>query len=74
MSKSLGNVIDPDYVISGGNDKKKQPAYGADVLRLWVSSVDYTSDVPIGDTIIRSVYDSSKSGGLFLEREEGKGK
>lgn len=60
MSKSLGNVIDPGYVIDGGNDKKKQPAYGADVLRLWVSSVDYTSDVPIGDTIIRSEYDLLK--------------
>ncbi len=39
MSKSLGNVVDPDDVI-------KQ--YGADVLRLWVASVNYTDDIPIG--------------------------
>lgn len=33
MSKSLGNVVDPKLVIEGGNDKKNEPAYGADVLR-----------------------------------------
>ena len=40
MSKSLGNVVDPLLVIKGGNKKKLEPAYGADVLRLWVASVD----------------------------------
>eukprot|EP00854_Cymbomonas_tetramitiformis_P000483 gene484-872_t len=35
MSKSLGNVIDPRLVIEGGKNEKKDPAYGADVLRLW---------------------------------------
>lgn len=39
MSKSLGNVVDPNTVIR---------EYGADVLRLWVASVDYTNDVRIG--------------------------
>eukprot|EP00617_Octactis_speculum_P001399 CAMPEP_0185775526 /NCGR_PEP_ID=MMETSP1174-20130828/82356_1 /TAXON_ID=35687 /ORGANISM="Dictyocha speculum, Strain CCMP1381" /LENGTH=977 /DNA_ID=CAMNT_0028463139 /DNA_START=85 /DNA_END=3015 /DNA_ORIENTATION=+ len=58
MSKSLGNVVDPLLVIEGGNNKKKQPAYGADVLRLWVSSVDYTSDVCVGDTILKQVFES----------------
>lgn len=48
MSKSLGNVVDPRLVIDGGKNLKQEPAYGADVLRLWVSSVDYTSDVLIG--------------------------
>jgi len=52
MSKSLGNVVDPKIVIEGGKDQKKEPAYGADVLRLWVSSVDYTADVPLGPTIL----------------------
>ncbi|XP_070567796.1 isoleucine--tRNA ligase, mitochondrial-like isoform X2 [Ptychodera flava] len=33
MSKSLGNVIDPDVIINGGKNKKTEPAYGADVLR-----------------------------------------
>lgn len=53
MSKSLGNVVDPRLVIDGGKDEKQQPAYGADVLRLWVSSVDYTSDVLIGPSILK---------------------
>ncbi|MBZ0185114.1 MAG: class I tRNA ligase family protein, partial [Candidatus Obscuribacterales bacterium] len=43
MSKSVGNVVDPDEVI-------KQ--YGADVLRLWVASVNYTDDVPIGKSML----------------------
>ena len=32
----------------GGKDQKKDPAYGADVLRLWVASSDYSSDVMVG--------------------------
>ena len=43
MSKSIGNVIDPADVIA---------KVGADVLRLWVGSVDYSQDVSIGDEII----------------------
>ena len=35
MSKSLGNVVDPNIIINGGNNKKTDPAYGADVVRLW---------------------------------------
>jgi undecaprenyl-phosphate 4-deoxy-4-formamido-L-arabinose transferase len=38
MSKSLGNVVNPLSIIEGGNNKKEEPAYGADVLRLWVKS------------------------------------
>ena len=44
MSKSAGNGIDPADVM------KKS---GADVLRLWVSSVDYSQDVNIGDEILQ---------------------
>ncbi|KAL7566625.1 hypothetical protein ACA910_003462 [Epithemia clementina (nom. ined.)] len=58
MSKSLGNVVDPRKVIEGGNNKKTEPAYGADVLRLWVANSDYSSDVLIGDNIIRQTFDS----------------
>lgn len=58
MSKSLGNVIDPLYVIEGGNNKKLEPAYGADVLRLWVASVDYLGDVGIGPNIIKQTFES----------------
>jgi len=46
MSKSLGNVIVPDKVI-------KQ--LGADILRLWVASVDYQADVRISNDILKQV-------------------
>ncbi|KAK7387905.1 hypothetical protein VNO78_22703 [Psophocarpus tetragonolobus] len=55
MSKSLGNVVDPRFVIEGGKNQKEAPPYGADVLRLWVSSVDYTGDVMIGPQILRQM-------------------
>ena len=57
MSKSLGNVVDPMVIIEGGKNQKQEPAYGADVLRLWVSSVDYSTDVPIGAGILRQLAD-----------------
>ena len=57
MSKSLGNVVDPDLIINGGANQKTDPAYGADVLRLWVSSVDYAVDVPIGSNILKQLSD-----------------
>ncbi len=57
MSKSLGNIVDPLVIINGGSNMKKDPAFGADVLRLWVSSVDYSSDVPIGSTILKQLSD-----------------
>ena len=40
MSIILGNVVDPLLVIEGGNKKKLEPAYGSDVLQLWMASVD----------------------------------
>ncbi len=57
MSKSIGNVIDPQIVIQGGSNQKQEPAYGADILRLWVSSVDYNNDVPIGKNILKQMSD-----------------
>ncbi len=57
MSKSLGNVVDPAIIIEGGKNKKQDPAYGADILRLWVSSVDYSSDVPMGGKILKQMAD-----------------
>jgi isoleucyl-tRNA synthetase len=57
MSKSIGNVVDPAIVIEGGKNQKEEPAYGADVLRLWVSSVDYASDVPLGKNILKQMAD-----------------
>jgi len=58
MSKSLGNVVDPLTVIEGGKNEKTDPAYGADVLRLWVASVDYAGDVCIGSNIIKQTFES----------------
>ncbi len=57
MSKSKGNGIAPEVIIEGGKNKKQEPPYGADVLRLWVSSVDYSSDVRIGKNIIKQTSD-----------------
>ncbi|MQL95778.1 hypothetical protein Taro_028443, partial [Colocasia esculenta] len=57
MSKSLGNIVDPEVVIIGGKSQKDAPGYGADVLRLWVSSVDYTGDVMIGPQVLRQMSD-----------------
>ncbi|XP_059209664.1 isoleucine--tRNA ligase, mitochondrial isoform X3 [Centropristis striata] len=53
MSKSLGNVMDPDEVINGGKDPSMQ-AYGADVLRWWVAESNVFSDVQIGPTALNS--------------------
>jgi len=57
LSKSLVNVVDPLLVINGGKNPQKEPAYGADVLRLWVASVNYTDDVPLGNTILNQMAD-----------------
>jgi isoleucyl-tRNA synthetase len=43
MSKSLGNVIDPDEIID---------RHGAEILRLWVAAEDYTQDIRISDEIL----------------------
>ena len=48
MSKSLGNTIDPNKVME---------TYGADIIRLWALSVDFTEDHRIGDEILKGVSD-----------------
>ncbi|KAF7323909.1 hypothetical protein MKEN_00612300 [Mycena kentingensis (nom. inval.)] len=53
MSKSLGNVTSPMTVVNGGKDSKKEPAYGADVLRYWIGSVDYWNDSYLGPTVLK---------------------
>ena len=49
MSKSLGNVVDPQKVVG---------QYGADILRLWVVSNDYFGDHRIGDQIVKGSVDA----------------
>ncbi len=46
MSKSLGNVIDPNAECD---------TRGADILRLWVTSVDTSNDIPCDDAILDHV-------------------
>ena len=46
MSKSLGNGIDPADVIK---------EYGADILRLWVASSDYTTDIRISKDLLKQL-------------------
>ena len=43
MSKSMGNVISPDDILKN---------YGADILRVWVASSDYTEDLRIDKSIL----------------------
>ncbi|KAJ1733713.1 isoleucine-tRNA ligase [Coemansia biformis] len=58
MSKSVGNTLVPSQVIEGGRDKKKEPAYGVDLLRLVVGSTDYTHDVSFGPTVFAGCSDT----------------
>jgi isoleucyl-tRNA synthetase len=48
MSKSLGNVIAPQKIVQ---------KYGADVLRLWVATSDFTKEMTISDQIIKNTSD-----------------
>jgi isoleucyl-tRNA synthetase len=49
MHKSAGNDIRPSEIIN---------KFGADILRLWVSSEDYRNDLRIGEHLIKQVADS----------------
>lgn len=49
MSKSLGNVIAPEEIIK---------TMGADVLRLWVASIDYRGDIFVSEEILTRVSES----------------
>ncbi|NXN94672.1 SYIM protein, partial [Rhinopomastus cyanomelas] len=57
MSKSVGNVVDPDVVINGGEDHTKDPPYGADVLRWWVAESNVFTEVLIGPVILSAARD-----------------
>ena len=49
MSKSLGNVIAPQSVIN---------KLGADILRLWVASADYSREMTVSDEILKGTADA----------------
>ncbi len=48
MSKSLGNVISPQDIMN---------KMGADILRLWVASTDYTAEMTVSDEIFKRAAD-----------------
>ena len=56
MSKSVGNTVAPQEVID---------QYGADVMRLWVSSADYQGDVRLSPKILKLLHRRSQ---LYLLR------
>ena len=71
MSKSLGNVVSPQKLVSGDCSEKKKKKkskkvtigidgdpVGADVLRVWAATSSYTKDVAIGDLQIQKASDS----------------
>ncbi len=49
MSKSRGNVVAPQKIMK---------TLGADILRLWVSSTDYTGEVSVSDEILKRTADA----------------
>lgn len=49
MSKSLGNVVQPQKIFS---------TLGADILRLWVASADYSAEMTVSDEILKRTADS----------------
>jgi isoleucyl-tRNA synthetase len=49
MSKSKGNVVAPQKVMD---------TYGADILRLWTASTDYSGELTISDEILKRVAES----------------
>ena len=49
MSKSLGNTVKPD---------KLMKTLGADVLRLWIASVDYRSEIAVSEQLLKRTADT----------------
>lgn len=67
MSKSIGNTIAPHEIMDGsllpplkikGKAGTSFDSLGADALRLWVASSDYTKDVVIGQPILKAIHTS----------------
>ncbi|HLV93818.1 MAG TPA: isoleucine--tRNA ligase [Candidatus Acidoferrales bacterium] len=49
MSKSLGNAMEPNEIVT---------KWGADLLRVWVASQDYTSDVRLSEPMMKQLADA----------------
>ncbi|XP_014215047.1 isoleucine--tRNA ligase, mitochondrial [Copidosoma floridanum] len=59
MSKSIGNVVNPDDITKGGKNLNKNPVHGVDVLRWWVAShgTQHTL-VPVKKTLLEGSVES----------------
>jgi isoleucyl-tRNA synthetase len=66
MSKSIGNVVSPQKVIN---------ELGADVLRLWVASADFSAEMTVSDEILKRAGESYRrirnTGRYFLSNIDG---
>ncbi|KAI1334124.1 isoleucyl-tRNA synthetase [Xylariaceae sp. FL0016] len=68
MSKSLGNIIEPQEIMDGkllppmkrkgkaAQTPASHDALGADALRLWAASSDYTRDVSVGVNVLQAIH------------------
>lgn len=65
MSKSIGNTIAPNQIVDGSllppmkikkSNELASLALGADALRLWAATSDYTRDLIIGQSVLQSNY------------------
>src|SRR3546814_9690169 len=61
MSKSVGNVIAP---------QKVSDALGAEILRLWTASTDYSGELSISDEILKRVVEGYRRIRNTLKRSE----
>ncbi|ETN38198.1 isoleucine-tRNA ligase [Cyphellophora europaea CBS 101466] len=68
MSKSLGNVVGPDQIVAGleptarvqqvqsSKKHRERHSLGPDALRLWVAGTDFTKDVVISETVVKTTH------------------
>ncbi|KAL0121316.1 hypothetical protein PUN28_006682 [Cardiocondyla obscurior] len=67
MSKSVGNVINPEIIIKGGANLNKEPAYGVDTLRWWVASHGCQhSQIPVTTALLRESHETVQKLRLVL--------
>ncbi|EZA61699.1 hypothetical protein DMN91_004103 [Ooceraea biroi] len=59
MSKSVGNVVNPELITKGEENPNKNPAYGVDTLRWWVASHGCLhTQVPVTTALLRESHES----------------
>ncbi|XP_011689136.1 PREDICTED: isoleucine--tRNA ligase, mitochondrial [Wasmannia auropunctata] len=67
MSKSIGNVLNPEIITKGGENLSKNPAYGVDTLRWWVASHGCQhSQVPVTTALLSESHETVQKLRLVL--------